>query len=348
MIKTGIFGTHEGQKIVQATLTSAAGVEIDVFNYGAAIRDWRVPVSEGLRSVVLGFNTFEPYVRHGAYFGAIVGRVANRIGGAKFLLGGQEFPLAANEGNNILHGGVQGLHHQVWNLATNDGDNSVSFTHTSAHLAMGFPGTIKFEILYRLVGSRLEIKLSGIPDCPTPISLAQHNYFNLGQKNTVLAKTVPAKTILDHKLCIAAPHYAPVDADLIPTGDIRPVENSRFDFQEPKTLRNTEGQAWDYDINYVLDAKRSASDPVAQVIGPDAELYLKLYSDRPGVQLYNGAHIATKSIGLTGQKYGAYSGLCLEDQMLPAALNNPHFPSIICTPDNPYHHWCEIEIGQQE
>lgn len=338
MIKTTDFGEHNGQRIAQATLTSASGIEIDVMNYGAAIRDWRVPASEGSRSVVLGFNTFEPYVSHGAFFGAIVGRVANRIRGARFSLNGQSYPLMANEGEAILHGGAKGLHHQIWDLTTNNADNSVSFTHTSAHLTMGFPGTVKFEIIYRLLGNRLRIELSGTPNYPTPISLAQHNYFNLGR----------AKTILDHKLYIAASHYTPVSTDLIPTGKIKPVENSMFDFQKSKTLRNPQGNADNYDINLVLNAGRALDNHIAEIIGPQDELYLRLYSNRPAVQLYNGIHIDTNDIGLTGQKYGAYAGLCLEDQMLPDALNNPQFPSIICSPDNPYHHWCEIEIGQHK
>lgn len=335
MIKTINFGRHNGQIITQTCLTSSSGIEIYFINYGASIQDWRVPTNEGLRSVVLGFNTFDTYVSHGAYFGAIVGRVASRIKGASFSLAGRDYSLMPNESEHMLHGGSQGLQHQVWDVATDNTENSVIFTHTSNDSSTGFPGTIKFTIVYTLRGNRLRINLSGLPDCETPISLAQHNYFNLGQTDT----------ILDHKLNIVASQYTPIDPALIPTGEIRPVAQSKFDYSTLQSMRDKRGQPIAYDINYVLNEKRSVKDFIAQIIGPDDALSLKLYSDRPGLQLYNGIHLNTEIDGLAGKKYGAYGGICLEDQMLPDALNNPQFPSIFCTPDNPYDHWCEIEIG---
>ena len=336
MIKTRHMGEFDGRAVVQASLTSASGVEVDILNFGVVVRDWRVPVSEGLRSVVLGFETFAPYPAQNAYLGAIVGRVANRVRGSRFELGGKTYALASDASGLHLHGGPEGLSLQVWDMEIDSANDQVLFSHSSPDGAMGYPGNLHFEVLYRLKGNRLRLEMKVATDQPTPISQVQHHYFNLGTENHVL----------DHRVKIAADRYTVLDKSLFPTGEILPVEGSFRDMRSARMLRHRDGTGIDYDLNYVLDPERDKTNSVARVEGPEGELTLELWTDRPGLQFYNAVTTDIREPGLGGRIYGKHSGFCLEDQMFPDALNHKGFPSIICTPDRPYTHWCEIEIKQ--
>jgi aldose 1-epimerase len=284
--------------------------------------------------VVLGFEGFADYPAHSPHFGAIAGRVANRISGGSFELDGRTYRLDTNESGNTLHGGPQGLGRQVWQGEPDTAGNAVRFTFTSPDGAGGFPGTVAFAATYRLAGNRLRLELEGVPDRRTPISLVQHQYFNLG--------TGP--DVLDHHLTLNASARSEVGADLLPTGAILPVRGTDYDFRTGHTFRRADGNPIECDLNLVLATGRDRADPLATVRGPDGALTLRLWSDRPAVQLYNGLWTDIPVPGLGGRRYGKHSGLCLEDQMYPDALHQPHFPSIICSPDAPYSHWCEIEI----
>lgn len=329
------FGTFKGKRVDQFTLTSASGVEVDIINWGVVVRDWRVPVTGGQRSVVLGFDEFAPYPAHSPYFGALVGRVANRIAGASFTLDGVHYPLDANEAGNTLHGGVEGLARQVWAGAPDSAGNCVRFTHTSPDGTMGFPGTVAFSATYTLTGNRLRLELSASTDRRTPISLVQHQYFNLGTGDDVL----------DHHVRINASARAQAGADLLPSGAIVPVTGSPYDFRDGRTQRDGAGQPIDYDTCLVLATGRNPAEPIASVRGPDGALTLKLWSTQPAVQFYNAPWTNVAVPGLGGKRYGKHSGLCLEDQMYPDAVHHAHFPSIIVGPEAPYSHWCEFEIG---
>lgn len=335
MLMTGLakIGVYEGRDIVQATLKSETGVRISVMNYGAAIRDWQVPVAGGLRSVVLGFDDFEYYPAHSPHFGAICGRVGNRIGGARFVLAGREYRLPANEGFNHLHGGPRGTSRQIWEMEVLAA-HSVRLSLTSPDGEMGYPGRLDITVTYRLSGNTLRIDFVAEADAPTPVNLIQHNYFNLAGEGDVR----------DHGVEIAAVGYTVLDDALIPTGEIRPVSNTIYDFRTPRLLRNDSGGPLDCDINLVLPKDRSQSEPVATVFAPDHSLTLRLKTDQPGLQLYTGGNIDTLVPGLGGRRYPRYGGLCLEDQLFPDAVNHPHFPSPVIGPDVPYRHWCEIEI----
>lgn len=336
MVATKPFGSFEGKRIEQFTLTSASGVEVDIINWGVVVRDWRVPVAGGLRSVVLGFETFDDYPAHSPHFGALAGRVANRIAGASFSLEGKTYMLHANEGPNMLHGGPHGLGRHVWDAAPDDAHNAVVFSLNSPDGAAGFPGNLRLKATYRLDGNRLRLELEATTDRPTPLSLVQHQYFNLGTGTDVL----------DHSYQLESSAYTEVDDALIPTGNIFEVKpGSDKDLRTPRTLRDGRGQPIDYDGNFVLDAGRDLGKPVATVVGPDGVLTLKLWTDRPGLQFYNGVMTNVPVPGLGGRRYGLHSGFCLEDQAFPDALHHPHFPNIIITPDRPYAHWCEFEIG---
>lgn len=336
MVAVRNFGSFEGKRVDQFTLTSESGVEVDILNWGVVVRDWRVPLKGGRRSVVLGFESFEPYPQHSPYFGAVVGRVANRIGKARFTHGGKTYSVPPNEGQNALHGGAGGFGKQVWDAEVDDATNAVAFTLSSPDGHMGFPGDVEVSATYTLRGNRLRLDLTGTIDRPGPISLVQHQYFNLGT----------GADVLDHRYWLKSHAYTEVDKELIPTGNIlEAAPGSKWDWSQPKTLRDAQGKPVDYDGNTVLDAGRDLRDPIAIVTAPQNDLTLKLWSDQPGLQFYDAIYTRVPVPGLGGKTYGAYSGFCLEDQAFPDAVNHPHFPSIIVTPDAPYSHWCEFEIA---
>ena len=334
-ITVSTFGELDGKRVDQFTLRSDSGVEIDIIGLGAAVRDWRVPVSGGVRSVALGFETLEPYPEHSPHFGAITGRVANRISGASFDLDGQHFPLPVNEGAVHLHGGPEGLGRQVWTGEVDSASDNLRLTHHSPDGAMGYPGNVDFSVVYKLEGNRLRLDMAANADRPTPISMVQHQYWNLGEDAVVL----------DHWVQIPSSAYTELGADLCATGAILPSRGTPYDLRAGRTMGDVAGQPFDYDINLVLDTGRDLRDPIATVRGPDGLLTLQLWSDRPGLQFYNGVMTNVAVPGLNGRTYRKHAGFCLEDQAFPDALHNPHFPSIIYGPDRPYRHWCEIEIG---
>lgn len=334
MIDVRKHGTTDETPVWQARLRSPTGMEVDILSLGATIRDWRVPVGNGLRSIVLGFDRMEPYLRYPTYFGAIVGRVASRIAGARFDMDGQTFRLDANDGPNMLHGGREGLSVQNWEMETDTNTNTVRLSHNSPDGHMGFPGAVDFSVTYRLTGNDLEITMEGLPDRRTPISMVQHNYFNLGRR----------PDILDHELWIDADLYSPYDANLLPTGHIAPVAESRFDFSAPRPVRRPGTSEHDLDVSYVLGADRSRGKPVARLRGEDGCVRLELFTDRPALQVYNSVTLDVPEHGSGGRYLGRYSGICLEDQMLPDALHHKNFPSIIRDPDRPYCHWCRFAI----
>jgi aldose 1-epimerase len=329
------FGEFRGQRVDQFRLQSDTGVTVDIIGYGVVVRDWRVPVQGGERSVVLGFESFDPYPEHSPHFGSIAGRVANRIRDARFELDGVTHQLVANEGKLTLHGGPDGLGQQVWAGQADSANTAVRFTHFSPDGAMGFPGNVNFAATYTLVGNRLRLELSATTDRATPLSIVQHQYFNLGTTDTVL----------DHTIEVNSSAYTEVGPDLCPTGAILPSAGTIYDLRQPRTMRDGQGAPIDYDIGMVLDSGRRTADPIASVHAPGQDLTLKLWSDRPGVQVYNGVWTDVAVPGLGGKRYGKHAGFCLEDQALADAVHNPHFPSIIYTPDRPYNHWCEFEIA---
>lgn len=329
------FGEYQGKRVDQFRLTSSTGVTVDIIGYGVVVRDWRVPVAGGERQVALGFDTFAPYPEHSPHFGSLAGRVANRIKDASFTLDGKTYKLPANEGNLHLHGGPEGLGRQVWSGEIDNGNTAVRFTHFSPDGAMGYPGNVNFAATYTLKGNKLRLELTATTDRPTPISLVQHQYFNLGTDELVL----------DHKLQVNSSAYTELGPDLCPTGAILPSGGTQYDLRQGRTMRDKAGQPVDYDIGLVLDCGRDLSQPVATVTSPEADLALKLWSDRPGLQVYNGVMTNVQVPGLGGRRYPKHSGFCLEDQALADAVHHPHFPNIIYSPDRPYSHWCEIEIG---
>lgn len=319
-IKT--IGQFQGEPVQETVLTSDTGVEVTVMSYGAIVRDWRVPVNGEKRSVVLGFPDFETYLKDDANIGAIVGRVANRIGGAQFSVNERTYKLPANVGRDHLHGGPEGFSHKNWKIVSTTPSQVVLSLH-SPEGEMGYPGALDVTATYTLLGYTLNLVMEARATTTTPVSLVQHHYFNL----------MGHGDILDHVVTIPAQEYTPLSEALITTGEIASVENTRFDFRNGKNFRDSSMQPIPYDINFLLPEGDRLNAPVAMALAPDQSLQLRLWSDQKGLQLYTGEYLKTP-----------YAGFCLEDQALPDAVNKEHFPSILIGPESDYRHWCNIEI----
>ncbi|MDB5539849.1 MAG: galactose-epimerase [Devosia sp.] len=326
------FGSFKGERVDQFKLRSDTGVEVDLISWGVLVRDWRVPVAGGMRSVVLGFDQFESYPAASPYFGSLAGRVANRIRNGTFTLDGETYTVTPNFLGHALHGGPEGIGRLVWDGEADSANTSVRFTLDSPDGAMGFPGNVRFTATYTLIGHRLRLDITAKADRRTPINVVQHQYFNLGT----------GADVLDHSYRIPASAYTELGEQLIPTGAILPVDGTIWDFRKGRTMRDTAGKPIDYDGNLVLDTDRQFDEPVAVVTGPNRALTLKLWTDRPGLQVYNSV---TTNVSAEGKTFGHHCGFCLEDQDLPDAVNHPYFPSTIYGQDRDYSHRVDIEIA---
>jgi len=334
MILTRKFGTLEGCDVIEATLRSDTA-EVAILNYGCVVRDWRVRTKTGVIPVVLGFDGFDYYPDHSPSFGIIAGRVANRTAKGMFHLNGVDYHLPINNGENHLHGGPIGLGRRIWVMETDDRTNSIHLRYHSKNGEEGYPAAVDFTVTFQLQGNRLTCEMTGNPDAPTPVNLAQHSYYNLnGYGNT-----------RDHLVQIAAQNYTPVDDAQIPTGEILPVKNTRFNFTSATSFGRNDHDNLGVDHNLVLDAGRNPKDPAAIVYSPSSNLELQLWTEEPGLQLFNAPGMNLPVPGLHGENYGPFAGLCLEAQHFPDSLNRPEWPSIICTPTAPYLQKLVVEIA---
>jgi len=320
--------TAEGRAVEQVVLESADAA-VAILSLGAVVRDWRIDGPTGSLPMVLGFPTVEAYERHARSHGAVCGRVANRIKDARFSLDGKDYILDANEGQNQLHGGPQGLGSRVWEMEV-DGP-AVELRLTSPDGDQGFPGTVAFSVRYWLEGDRLVCEMLGLPDRPTPINLANHSYYNLGGSGTVR----------DHLLWVDAEDYTPTDGDLIPLGEFRPVEGTHLDFREPREIGDTR-----LDQNLVLRPGRDTARPAARAECPRTGVGLELWTAEPGLQLFDAPEMVIATPGHDGQSYGPYAGLCLEAQHHPDSVHHPDWPSVIRTPEAPYFQRLEVAIAR--
>ncbi len=330
--------TDEGAPVYQYTLINDRGAMVKVINYGAIVRELWVPDRTGtLFDVVLGFDSLVDYERENSnyFFGAIMGRYANRIARGRFSIDGITYQLALNDGDrpNSLHGGVKGFHTRLFKavpMKTPDGPSLV-MTYFSHDGEEGFPGNLELTVIYTLTHrNELKIEYSATVDKPTVVNLTNHSYFNLSGDGT----------ILDHELFINADHYTPVDENLIPTGEIAPVEGTPYDLRRFRKLKeaieplkNTKVRG--FDINYVLNGKPGELKLAAVLRNPKTGIVLEMYTTEPGLQLYTGNFLNVK--GKRGRYYEPYSGLCLEAQHFPDSPNHPNFPSTLLRPGEAYH-----------
>jgi aldose 1-epimerase len=328
----------DGRSVDAITLSNSNGMYVRVLTYGAIVQALVAPDRDGkLDDVVLGYTSLGDYVRDTRYFGCIVGRYANRIGNASFTLDGRTFELAANEGPNQLHGGPQGFNRAVWTAEPFEDDAvGVRMGLTSPDGESGFPGTLDVTATYTLTDDNaLIVDFSATTDQPTPLNLTQHSYFNLAGHDR--------GDVLGHQLTIAASRFTPVDETLIPTGELRDVTETPFDFRhntaigariadDDEQLRIGNG----YDHNFVLDRLNDSAFLAARLCEPLSGRVLEVLTTEPGLQLYTGNGLDDRAIGKEWRIYGKHAGIALETQHFPDSPNKPNFPSTILRPGTEY------------
>jgi aldose 1-epimerase len=330
-VKKEIFGkTANDQSIDLFTLTNAQGLEARITNYGGIVVSLKVPDRSGhLDDIVLGFDNADGYGTTSQYFGALIGRYANRIGKGRFTLNGVEYKLAVNNGANHLHGGVNGFHKVVWNarpLNTPAGA-ALELTYSSRDGEEGYPGNLSVKVVYTLTNSNeLKIEYSATTDKDTVVNLTQHSYFNLAGQGQ--------GDILKHELMINAARFTPVDAGSIPTGELRNVKGTPFDFTRTTAIglridQNDEQLKFGhgYDHNWVLDGKMGKLRKAALVHEPTTGRVMEIWTTEPGIQLYTGNFLNGSKIGKDRKPYQLHYAFCLETQHYPDSPNKPQFPT---------------------
>jgi aldose 1-epimerase len=329
--------TKDGQAVEIYTLTNSKGIEARIMTYGATVVSLKVPDNAGaLGDVVLGFDALNGYEENPSpYFGKIVGRYGNRIAGGRFPLDGVEYKLAQNDGKNHLHGGLRGFDKAVWNART-PGTQSVELTYLSKDGEEGYPGNLTTTVTYTLTDTGdLQIDYKATTDKATVLNLTNHSYFNLAGQGE--------GDILAHQLTLNADRFTPVDAGLIPTGELRPVAGTPFDFRSPHAI----GERIDandpqiklgkgYDHNFVLNKTGTSAELAGRVTDPKSGRVLEVLTTQPGVQLYTSNFLDGTIHGKGGKVYQRRSALCLETQHYPDSPNHPAFPTTELKPGEEY------------
>lgn len=327
--------TEDGTAVELFTLTNKHGMMVKIMTYGALVTEIHVPDRNGkVDDVVLGFDNLDAYLKGHPYFGAIIGRVANRIAKGKFTLDGKEYTLAVNNGPNSLHGGKKGFDKVVWKPAAikvADG-SGISFWYTSKDSEEGYPGTLTVGVTYTLTNdNELKIDYTATTDRSTPVNLTNHSYFNLAGTKGV--------NIHGHELEIMANQYTPTDDTLIPTGDLKDVHGTPLDFTKPTAIGaridELKGEPGGYDHNFVL-TKSAQLRLAARVHEPTTGRVMEMYTTEPGVQFYSGNFLDGTLTGKKGVVYKKHFGFCLEAQHYPDSVNKPNFPSVILRPGETY------------
>ena len=332
-----LFGnTTAGEEVNLFTLTNKSGMKVTLSSYGATVIDLLAPDRSGkMADISLGFDSFAPYQTQSPYFGAIVGRYGNRIAKGRFTLDGATYQLATNNDPNHLHGGIKGFDKRIWkgtNLPSSE--PSVRFTLRSTDGEEGYPGNLGVAVTYTLTNqNELRISYEATTDKPTVINLTNHTYFNLAGAGN--------GNILGHQLKINASRFTPVDATLIPTGELKKVEETVMDFRKPTAIgariKEVGGKPIGYDHNYVLDwSLHFGLALAAEVYEPVCGRLMKVYTDQPGIQFYSGNFLDGTITGKGGKVYDQYTGFCLETQHFPESPNKPDFPSSVLRPGKTY------------
>jgi len=332
--------TEDGQQVDLYTLSNKSGMEAAIINFGGIVVSLKIPDRSGkVDDVVLGYDQLDGYLTNKAFFGAIVGRYANRIAHGKFVLNGATYNIPKNDGENALHGGIKGFNKRLWTAKDVSGSHgqALELTYLSADGEEGFPGNLSAKVVYTLTDqNELRIDYSATSDKETVINLTNHSYFNLtGQGNG---------NILGHELMIRADRFTPVDATLIPTGELKAVKGTPFDFtkataigarinQDDEQLKVGKG----YDHNWVLNGKgKGALSLAAEAYEPKTGRVLQVLTDQPGVQFYSGNFLDGSIQGKGGKVYNLRNGFCLETQHFPDSPNQPKFPSAVLKPGQQY------------
>lgn len=325
--------TPDGQQVDLYTLTNANGLRSKVTNYGAILVSMEVPDRNGkLADVTLGYDSLDRYLKRGSFFGATVGRYANRIGKAGFVLNGVEYKLAANSGPNHIHGGSKGFDKVVWEAERVETKDAVGvrMSYLSKDGEEGYPGNLKCSVTYTLTNNdELKISYGAETDKTTVVNMTNHSYWNLaGQGNG---------DVLGHELLLNADRYTVADKGLIPTGEIRTVKGTALDFTKPVTIGARIAQVGSgYDHNYVLNSGGGSLALCARVYEPASGRLMEVYTTEPGVQLFTGNFLDGSVAGKAGKMYKRHGGFCLETQHFPDSPNKPEFPSVVLEPGRKY------------
>jgi aldose 1-epimerase len=338
-IVTKPFGkTLEGVEVHLYTLQNKKGAKVSITDFGATIVAIQVPDRDGkLADVVLGYDSLQSYETGASYFGGLIGRYGNRIGGAQFVLDGQTYLLAKNDGRNSLHGGKRGFNKFVWTARepiSEDGQ-TLELSYVSKDGEEGYPGTLSVRVRYTWTDqNELRVQYSAHTDKPTVVNLTNHTYFNLTGD--------PGKNILGHILQLEAPRFTPIDDGLIPTGELRKVEGTPFDFQIPVAIGKRIADADEqlklgkgYDHNWVL-AAGAGLKLAARVVEPVTGRVLEIRTTEPGVQFYSGNFLDGAAGGKNGSVLAYRTGFCLETQHFPDSPNHANFPSTVLRPGQAY------------
>lgn len=332
--------TADGQKVDVYTLTNRRGSEVKITNYGGIITSLKVADRTGKRDdIVLGFDNVDPYLKGGPYFGALIGRYANRIAKGHFTLNGKQYTLAVNNGENHLHGGIKGFDKVVWQARIVKVPNGAALrlTYLSKDGEEGYPGNLSVKVIYTLTNANeLKIEYWATTDRDTVVNLTSHSYFNLaGQGNG---------DILNHQLLINARRFTPTDAGSIPTGELKSVKGTPFDFtsafrvgdrinDDDQQLKFGKG----YDHNFVLNGRMGSLRQAAVVYEPNSGRRMEVWTTEPGIQFYSGNFLDGTLTGKDGKVYRERYGLCLETQHFPDSPNKPSFPTTVLRKGQRFH-----------
>lgn len=328
--------TPAGDEVTLYTLRNGQGMEIAVMNYGAILTSVKVPDSKGqVADIALGFDSLEGYLGTQPYMGATVGRYANRIAKGRFTLNGEQYTLAVNNGANALHGGLKGFDKKIWrakSVSSDDGP-AVEMTYVSPDGEEGYPGTLTATVTYSLSNdNEVRIHYKATTDADTVLNLTNHSYFNLAGAGK--------GTILDHMVAINADRFTPVDSGLIPTGELKSVEGTPFDFRTPTAIGARIDETGDeqiklgggYDHNFVLNGGAGNLRFAARAKEPVSGRVMEVFTDQPGLQFYTGNFLDGSVTGKGGIQYEKRFGFCMETQHFPDSPNKPEFPSVLLKP----------------
>ncbi|KAE8695787.1 aldose 1-epimerase-like [Hibiscus syriacus] len=333
IVASAIINGSAGKEKVGIYELKKGDMSIKFTNWGATIVSVILPDKYGkLGDIVLGYESVKEYMNDTTYFGSIVGRVANRIAGAQFTMNGVHYKLVPNEGKNMLHGGPVGFSDVVWKVNKYKKDGYAPSIVFAYHSYDGFPGAVKVSVAYTLhPGNRLTVKMKAEAlNKATPVNLAQHTYWNLGNHNS--------GDILSEQVEIFASHYTPVDSQLIPTGETTTVKGTAYDFLKPHTVGSRINKLPNgYDINYAVDGVAGKLKKTAVVKDDKSGRVMELFSDQTGVQFYTANGLKDVK-GKGGYVYHSHAALCLETQAFPDSVNHPNFPSTIVYPGKDYKH----------
>jgi len=343
------FGSVKGREVFLYTLVNNNGMKAEITNYGGIIVSLYAPDREGnLKDITLGFDNLEDYTGPHPFFGAIIGRHANRLEDASFTLNGVFYRLNPNEGKNQLHGGLEGFDKKVWSseIIGDSGQESLRLKYLSPDMEENYPGSLDVTVTYTLNDkNELVIDYHAVSDKDTVVNLTNHAYFNLSGHDS--------GTIYNHQLMINARRFTPIDDACLPTGEIRDVAGTPFDFTSMKSVGKGLLECMDdeqmrfgsgYDHNFVLDVSGKAPEKAAELYDPQSGRVMEVYTTKPGVQFYSGNHINVPK-GKGGAVYGKHTGLCLETQFFPNSMKHTHFPSPILRAGEVYHHITIYKFG---